>query len=134
MQLVGEIELASERGHPYEFLSPVRDLAPPGELHSLQTFPFEFRSVEMQYESYRGMQVRLRYMLRVTVVRGLGQSVVKDYPFWVQNPTEDIPPAGDPIKVGPNSVPLFSQSPIFASGFLSHPHVPSLLSDAMFAS
>lgn len=101
MQLVGEIELASERGYPHEFLSLVRDLAPPGEFSSQQTFPFEFRSVEMEYESYKGTQVRLRYMLRVTVVRGLGQTVVKEYPFWVRNPTpvEDLPAAGAAIKM-----------------------------------
>jgi len=87
VQLVGEIELASERGHPHEFLSLVRDVAPPGDLFSTQTYPFEFRSVEMEYESYKGTQVRLRYLLRVTVVRGLGQTVSKEYPFWVQNPT-----------------------------------------------
>ncbi len=38
----------------------VRDLAPPGELTSLQTYSFEFNDVEMQYDSYRGLQVRLR--------------------------------------------------------------------------
>jgi vacuolar protein sorting-associated protein 26 len=65
----------------------VRDVAPPGDIFSAQTYPFEFRSVEMEYESYKGTQVRLRYLLRVTVVRGLGQTIVKEYPFWVQNPT-----------------------------------------------
>ena len=38
----------------------VRDLAPPGELTSPQTHPFEFANAEMQYDSYRGLQVRLR--------------------------------------------------------------------------
>ena len=38
----------------------VRDLAPPGDLISLQTFSFEFNDVEMQYDSYKGLQVRLR--------------------------------------------------------------------------
>ena len=85
MQLVGEIELASERGHPHEFVSLVRDLSPGGDLLTTQTFSFEFRSVEMEYESYKGSQVRLRYLLRVTVVRGLGQTVTKEYPFWVRN-------------------------------------------------
>jgi hypothetical protein len=35
----------------------VRELAPPGELTSSKVFPFEFRSVEMQYDSFRGQQV-----------------------------------------------------------------------------
>ncbi len=38
----------------------MRDLAPAGELTSPQTYPFEFDNVEMQYDSYRGLQVRLR--------------------------------------------------------------------------
>ena len=41
-------------------LPAVRDLAPPGDLTSLQTFSFEFNDVEMQYDSYKGLQVRLR--------------------------------------------------------------------------
>ncbi len=131
VQLIGQIELATERGHPHDFVSlgvallvvfslphlpprcspcvlqarccyrhwagsgiaqylkprqayllfdspgrqicylfsqhdrlvsciAVRDLAPPGELTSPQTYPFEFANVEMQYDSYRGLQVRLR--------------------------------------------------------------------------
>jgi vacuolar protein sorting-associated protein 26 len=87
VQLLGQIELASERGHPHDFVSlgarpaggnahgagaswpargaeargaAVRDLAPAGELTSPQTYPFEFDNVEMQYDSYRGLQVRLR--------------------------------------------------------------------------
>ena len=42
------------------YCSAVRDLAPPGELTSPQTHPFEFANAEMQYDSYRGLQVRLR--------------------------------------------------------------------------
>lgn len=38
----------------------VRELAPPGDLNNIKTFPFEFKSVEMQYDSYRGQQVRCR--------------------------------------------------------------------------
>lgn len=36
----------------------VRDLAPPGELTTQASLAFEFGAVEMQYESYRGAQVR----------------------------------------------------------------------------
>jgi len=38
----------------------VRDLAFPGELTSQEVYPFEFGNVELQYESYRGLQVKLR--------------------------------------------------------------------------
>lgn len=38
----------------------VRELAPPGVLTNVGSYPFEFRNVEMQYDSYRGNQVRNR--------------------------------------------------------------------------
>jgi vacuolar protein sorting-associated protein 26 len=57
VQLLGQIELATERGHPHAFVSLVRELAPPGVLSNVGTYPFEFRNVEMQYDSYRGNQV-----------------------------------------------------------------------------
>ncbi|KAA6417127.1 MAG: subunit of retromer complex [Trebouxia sp. A1-2] len=91
VQLLGQIELKTERGTPNDFLALVRDLAPPGDLTSLQTYSFEFNDVEMQYDSYRGLQVRLRYLLRVTVSRSYGTSIVKEFPFWIRN-TEDVPP------------------------------------------
>ncbi len=37
-----------------------RDLAPPGELATQAVLPFEFNAVEMEHDSYRGLQVRLR--------------------------------------------------------------------------
>ncbi|KAK9823987.1 hypothetical protein WJX72_006812 [[Myrmecia] bisecta] len=85
VQLLGVIELATERGTPHEFLALVRDLAPPGEIIAPQTFTFEFNNVDLQYDSYRGLQARLRYLLRVTVTRGYGTTTVKDFYFWVRN-------------------------------------------------
>ena len=102
VQLVGEIVLASDKGHPHEILSLVRDLAPPGELMSQQVYPFEFKSVEMEYESYRGSQVTLRYSVRVIVARSMGQSLIQDHFFEVQNPVEACEMqnnGGNPIKM-----------------------------------
>ncbi|KAK9833956.1 hypothetical protein WJX74_010963 [Apatococcus lobatus] len=99
VQLLGQIELASERGHPHDFLALVRDLSPPGDLVQTEKYGFEFNDVEMQYDSYRGLQVRLRYILRVTVSKGYSSSV-KDFPFWVRN-FEPLaaPTNGAPIKM-----------------------------------
>ena len=38
----------------------VRELDIPGEIHDRKTYPFEFSTVEMPYESYRGLNVQLR--------------------------------------------------------------------------
>ena len=38
----------------------MRELDVPGVIMERKTYPFEFSTVEMQYESYNGVNVRLR--------------------------------------------------------------------------
>lgn len=46
----------------FHFLSfAVRELDVPGEIYERKTYPFEFSTVEMPYETYNGVNVRLRY-------------------------------------------------------------------------
>ncbi|KAK6368752.1 Vacuolar protein sorting-associated protein 26 [Lithohypha guttulata] len=78
-----------DRGNHYEFLSLGQELAAPGELQHPQTFPFNFKNVEKQYESYNGINVRLRYFVRVTVSRRM-QDVIREKDIWVY--TYRIPP------------------------------------------
>jgi vacuolar protein sorting-associated protein 26 len=54
-------ELYYEKGNNYEFMSLVKELAPPGELPGSTTFNFEFQNVEKTYETYSGINVRLRF-------------------------------------------------------------------------
>ena len=62
-------ELFYDRGHHHEFLSLSQELAAPGEMRQAQTFDFGFKNVEKQYESYQGINVKLRYemILCITV-------------------------------------------------------------------
>lgn len=61
-----------DRGNHHDFLSLVRQLDPPGELNvPSKTYKFDFQQVEKPYESYTGTNVRLRYFLRVVIVRRL---------------------------------------------------------------
>ena len=53
-------ELFYDRGHHHEFLSLSQELAAPGEMRAAQTFDFNFKNVEKQYESYQGINVKLR--------------------------------------------------------------------------
>lgn len=78
-----------DRGNHYEFLSLGQELAAPGELQHPQTFPFNFKNVEKQYESYNGINVKLRYFIRVTVSRRI-PDVVREKDIWVY--TYRIPP------------------------------------------
>jgi vacuolar protein sorting-associated protein 26 len=71
-----------DRGSRYEFVSLSQELAAPGELRQTTWYDFEFRNVEKQYESYHGINVKLRYFVRVTLARRMGD-LVKEFDIWV---------------------------------------------------
>ncbi|XP_022646470.1 vacuolar protein sorting-associated protein 26B-like isoform X3 [Varroa jacobsoni] len=75
IELIGLIELYYDRGNHHEFTSISKELARPGDLIQNTSFPFEFHNVEKPYESYTGANVRLRYFLRVTIVRRLTDTI-----------------------------------------------------------
>ncbi len=52
------------RGNHYEFRTIQQELAVPGELRNNASFDFEFKNIEKQYESYHGINVKLRYVDR----------------------------------------------------------------------
>lgn len=79
---IKETEMFFDRGNHYEFLSLGQELAAPGELQHPQTFDFNFKNVEKQYESYNGINVKLRYFVRVTVSRRM-QDVIREKDIWV---------------------------------------------------
>ncbi|KAJ5814992.1 Vacuolar protein sorting-associated protein 26 [Penicillium riverlandense] len=97
VQFIGTIEMFYDRGNHYEFLSLVQELAAPGELLHPQNFPFNFKNVEKQYESYNGINVKLRYFVRVTVSRRM-QDVIREKDLWVYS--YRMPPeTNSPIKM-----------------------------------
>ncbi|RUS87499.1 hypothetical protein EGW08_004753 [Elysia chlorotica] len=77
IEFIGQIELYYDRGNHHEFTSLVKELVRPGELTHDVSLNFEFSQVEKPYESYTGANVRLRYFLRVTIVKRLSD-VVKE--------------------------------------------------------
>ncbi|TYH62695.1 hypothetical protein ES332_D07G137900v1 [Gossypium tomentosum] len=87
IELLGQIELYFDRGNFYDFTSLVRELDIPGELYERKTYPFEFSTVEMPYESYNGVNVRLRYILKVTISRNYVGNIVEYQEFVVRNYT-----------------------------------------------
>lgn len=85
IELLGQIEMYFDRGNFYDFTSLVRELDVPGEILERKTYPFEFSTVEMPYESYNGINVRLRYILKVTISRNIVSSIVENQDFVVRN-------------------------------------------------
>ncbi|KAK9374530.1 vacuolar protein sorting-associated protein 26-domain-containing protein [Lipomyces chichibuensis] len=89
VQFIGTIEMFSDRGNTYDFLTLGQELAAPGELQHPESFDFEFKNVEKQFESYNGINVRLRYFVRVTVGRRMAD-VIREKDLWVYS--YNIPP------------------------------------------
>ncbi|KAJ3570888.1 hypothetical protein NP233_g4111 [Leucocoprinus birnbaumii] len=84
VEFVGSIELFYDRGHHHEFLSLSQELAAPGEMRQAQTYEFNFKNVEKQYESYQGINVKLRYFIRVLISRRMAE-VNKEKDIWVHS-------------------------------------------------
>ncbi|KAK9458805.1 vacuolar protein sorting-associated protein 26-domain-containing protein [Lipomyces oligophaga] len=89
VQFIGTIEMFNDRGNTYDFLTLGQELAAPGELVHPESYEFEFRNVEKQFESYNGINVRLRYFVRVTVGRRMAD-VIREKDLWVYS--YNIPP------------------------------------------
>ncbi|KAJ8121907.1 hypothetical protein ONZ43_g1766 [Nemania bipapillata] len=82
IRVLHTVEMFFDRGNHYEFLCLNQELAAPGELQHPQTFDFNFKNVEKQYESYNGINVKLRYFVRVTVARRMAD-VIREKDMWV---------------------------------------------------
>lgn len=87
VELIGQIELTNDRmSSPTKFATQVKVLEGPGQLSGTKTFPVEF-SGEKPFESYSGLNVRLRYLLRVTVTRKYN-NYSREIDFAVEIPQE----------------------------------------------
>jgi len=97
IEFIGQIELYYDRGNHHEFLSLAKELARPGELTQNTSFDFEFNQVEKPYECYTGANVRLRYFIRVTIVRRLSD-MTKEMDLLVHT-LATYPEMNNPIKM-----------------------------------
>jgi len=97
IEFIGQIELFYDRGNHHEFTSLVKELARPGEMIAHTSYPFEFSCVEKPFEVYTGANVRLRYFLRVTIVRRLAD-IVKELDIAVHT-LSSYPEMNNSIKM-----------------------------------
>eukprot|EP00741_Cyanophora_paradoxa_P012024 tig00020589_g11619.t1 len=98
VELVGQIEMFFDRGNHFEFTSLVKEVEGAGSLLTSKSYPFEFSTVEKTYETYNGINVRLRYFVRVTIARQYAPNIVKEQDLLVQNLTNE-PDLNSPLKM-----------------------------------
>lgn len=74
---------------PHALTAPTIKLAAAGQIREQQEFKFTFpaSSAELVQESYNGLQVRLRYVVRVSIARNYSMGITHDVPIWVLNTT-----------------------------------------------
>lgn len=64
-----------------------------------RNYEFEFLNIEKPYESYTGTNVRLRYCIRATVMRGMTTpNIVKENEFLVHM-LSHYPNVANPLKM-----------------------------------
>jgi vacuolar protein sorting-associated protein 26 len=85
VEMIGQVEMLHDKAGTYDFFSITKDLEPPGSLFESKQYKFKFGAVDKQNETYSGMNVRLRYFVRMTVVRSYANSITKEVDMVVQN-------------------------------------------------
>ncbi|CAF2414309.1 unnamed protein product [Rotaria sp. Silwood2] len=67
--------MLNDRSTIHEFLNLSKLLAFPGELTESTSIDFTFPNVEKPYESYIGINIKLRYFLRLTIIKRFSNNV-----------------------------------------------------------
>eukprot|EP00923_Selenidium_pygospionis_P020880 GHVN01035994.1.p1 GENE.GHVN01035994.1~~GHVN01035994.1.p1 ORF type:complete len:168 (+),score=22.45 GHVN01035994.1:316-819(+) len=85
VELIGQVDMVYDRSNSYDFFSITKDLEPPGSLSESKFYNWKFSAVDKQHETYWGLNVRLRYFIRLTVIRHYATNLCKELDFLVQN-------------------------------------------------
>lgn len=97
LELVGQIELYYDRSNHHVFTSLSKLLNYPGEITENTSIDFNFPSVDKPHESYAGVNVKLRYFLRLTIIKRFS-NIVKEEDIYVHT-LSSYPESNNSIKM-----------------------------------
>ncbi len=97
LEFVGQIELYYDRSNHHLFTSLNKLLVYPGEITENMSIDFNFPAVDKPHESYNGVNVKLRYFLRLTVIKRFS-NIVKEEDIFV-HALSTYPDANSSIKM-----------------------------------
>ena len=101
IMLLGLIQSTTDKKNESQFITLTKELCPAGKLvNQSNKFPFAFNNVEKQYESYRGIEFNVRYILRVIISCSL-RNLTWEREFGVARPEtkEILTTLNDPIRM-----------------------------------
>ena len=99
--LLGLIQSTTDKKNESQFITLSKELCPAGKLiNQNNKFPFVFNNIEKQYESYRGIEFNVRYILRVIISCSL-RNLTWEREFGVARPEtkEILTTLNDPIRM-----------------------------------
>lgn len=85
VELIGQVDMIYDSSQSHDFFHMSRELEPPGLLLESKQWKWKFAAVDKQTETYAGINVRVRYFVRVSVVRQYNLNLTKEVDFLVQN-------------------------------------------------
>jgi len=85
VELIGQVDMLYDKSQSYDFFHIARDLEPPGMLLESKQWKWRFASVDKQTETHSGINVRVRYFVRLSVIRSYGSNTTKELDVLVQN-------------------------------------------------
>ncbi|KAK8798819.1 hypothetical protein WA158_007903 [Blastocystis sp. Blastoise] len=106
LALVGEMQDFNNNAKSYEFLTVPQQLSKGDTVFGKQTIKFSFKKTDFKktqkkdkiYESYYGLNVRVRYYLRLTVHKKFASSVALEKDIWIIK-NQKQPEKNNPIKM-----------------------------------
>jgi vacuolar protein sorting-associated protein 26 len=100
IELVGHLEMYTDKALSTDFMSMAKELEPAGALVDNKVYRFMFPKFEKAYETFYGSSGSVRYYLRVSITRNYNTRIVKEVDFAVQLPTPQLEEEGrTPIKL-----------------------------------
>jgi len=85
VEIIGQCDMLHDKSSSYDFFAITKDLEPPGAIYESKQYKFKFGAVDKQNETYHGINVRLRYFVRLSIVRNYANNVTKEVDMIVQN-------------------------------------------------
>eukprot|EP00929_Paragymnodinium_shiwhaense_P016625 TRINITY_DN125137_c0_g1_i1.p1 TRINITY_DN125137_c0_g1~~TRINITY_DN125137_c0_g1_i1.p1 ORF type:complete len:301 (+),score=86.70 TRINITY_DN125137_c0_g1_i1:166-1068(+) len=98
VELIGQVDMLHDKSSSYDFFAITKDLEPPGALYESKQYKFKFGAVDKQNETYSGINVRMRYFVRLIVQRNYASNITKEVDMVVQN-LYPQPEVNNPLKM-----------------------------------
>lgn len=98
VELIGQVDMMHDKSSSYDFFAITKDLEPPGALYESKQYKFKFGAVDKQNDTYCGINVRMRYFVRLTVQKNYASNITKEVDMVVQN-LYPQPEVNNPLKM-----------------------------------